>query len=135
MTAKAKKYKSHKGFTLVEVLMASMLLTIAMVPILKGLTSAHILDVKIERRMRSLTLAEAKLEDIKARSIYNYSTDFNDASSSIEGLYLCKVTDTAVSADLREILLSVGYDDNSDGQLGGKEVQVTLKTLLTNRWN
>ncbi len=110
-------------------------LTIAMVPILKGLTSAHILDVKIERRMRSLTLAEAKLEDIKARSIYNYSTDFNDASSSLEGLYLCKVTDTAVSADLREILLSVGYDDNSNGQLGGKEVQVTLKTLLANRWN
>jgi len=135
MTAKAKKYKSHKGFTLVEVLVASMLLTIAMVPILKGLTSAHILDVKIERRMRSLTLAEAKLEDIKARSIYNYSTDFNDASSSLEGLYLCKVTDTAVSADLREILLSVGYDDNSNGQLGGKEVQVTLKTLLANRWN
>ncbi len=135
MTTKAKKYKSHKGFTLVEVLVASMLLTIAMVPILKGLTSAHILDVKIERRMRSLTLAEAKLEDIKARSIYNYSTDFNDASSSLEGLYLCKVTDTAVSADLREILLSVGYDDNSNGQLGGKEVQVTLKTLLANRWN
>ena len=135
MTAKAKKYKSHKGFTLIEVLMASMLLTIAMVPILKGLTSAHTMDVKIERRMRSLTLAEAKLEDIKARSIYNYSTDFNDSSSSLEGLYLCKVTDTAVSADLREILLSVGYDDNSDDQLGGKEVQVTLKTLLANRWN
>jgi len=135
MTAKAKKSRVRKGFTLIEVLMASMLLTIAMVPILKGLTSAHILDVKIERRMRSLTLAEAKLEDIKARSIYNYSTDFNDASSSLEGLYLCKVTDTAVSADLREILLSVGYDDDSNGQLGGKEVQVTLKTLLANRWN
>ena len=135
MTAKAKKSRVRKGFTLLEVLMASMLLTIAMVPILKGLTSAHTLDVKIERRMRSLTLAEAKLEDIKARSIYNYSTDFNDASSSLEGLYLCKVTDTAVSADLREILLSVGYDDDSNGQLGGKEVQVTLKTLLANRWN
>ena len=135
MTAKAKKSRVRKGFTLIEVLMASMLLTIAMVPILKGLTSAHTLDVKIERRMRSLTLAEAKLEDIKARSIYNYSTDFNDASSSLEGLYLCKVTDTAVSADLREILLSVGYDDDSNGQLGGKEVQVTLKTLLANRWN
>jgi prepilin-type N-terminal cleavage/methylation domain-containing protein len=60
MTAKTRKNRGHKGFTLVEVLMASMLLTAAMVPILKGLTSAHILDVKIERRMRSLTLAEAE---------------------------------------------------------------------------
>ena len=59
------------GFTLVEVLVASMLLTAAMVPMLKALTGAHTMDVKIERRMRSLTLADAKLEDIKGRSIYN----------------------------------------------------------------
>ena len=114
--------------------MASLLLTIVMVPILKGLTSAHTIDVKVERRMRSLTLAEAKLEDIKARSIYNYSTDFNDASSSLEGAYLCKVVDSAVSSDLRKILLSVGYDENGNNLLDGAEVEVTLKTLLARRW-
>jgi len=123
-----------RGFTLVEVMMASMLLTIAMVPILKGLTSAHTLDVKIERRMRSLTLAEAKLEDIKGRSIYSYSTNFNDSSSSLEGLYLCKVTDTPVDANLRTILLSVGYDNDGDSVLDDSEIQVTLKTLLAKRW-
>jgi len=122
------------GFTLVEVLVASMLLTAAMVPILRALTGAHTMDVKIERRMRSLTLAEAKLEDIKGRSIYNYSTNFNDPSSYIEGLYLCKVVDTAVSGDLRTILLSVGYDENGNGQLETNEIQVTLKTLLAQRW-
>ena len=122
------------GFTLVEVLVASMLLTAAMVPILRALTGAHTMDVKIERRMRSLTLADAKLEDIKGRSIYNYSSDFNDSGSYVEGLYVWKVVDTAVSGDLRTILLSVGYDENGNGQLDSSEIQVTLKTLLAQRW-
>ncbi|MHC4149790.1 MAG: type IV pilus modification PilV family protein [Planctomycetota bacterium] len=134
MAAIIRKNRAYKGFTLAEVLVASLLLTIVMVPILKGLTSAHTLDVKVERRMRSLTLAEAKLEDIKARSIYNYSTDFNDASSPLEGAYLCKVVDSAVSSDLRKILLSVGYDENGNNLLDGAEVEVTLKTLLARRW-
>ena len=134
MVAIIRKNRACKGFTLAEVLVASLLLTIVMVPILKGLTSAHTLDVKVERRMRSLTLAEAKLEDIKARSIYNYSIDFNDASSSLEGAYLCRVVDSAVSSDLRTILLSVGYDENGNNLLDGDEVEVTLKTLLARRW-
>ena len=134
MVAIVRKNRACKGFTLSEVLVASLLLTIVMVPILKGLTSAHILDVKVEHRMRSLTLADVKLEDIKARSVYNYSTDFNDASSSLEGAYLCKIVDSAVSSDLRTILLSVGYDENGNNLLEGSEVEVTLKTLLARRW-
>ncbi len=120
--------------TLVEVLVASLLLTLVMVPILRALTIAHTEDIKIERRMRSLTLAEAKIEDIRARSIYNYATNFNDSSSSIEGSFLCKVTDTPVNAKLRTILLSVGYDENGNNSLGADEVEVTLKTLLAKRW-
>jgi len=111
-----------------------MLLVVVMVPILRALTGAHTLDIRIERRSRSLTLAETKLEDIKARSIYNYGTDFNDPSSSIEGAHLCKVTDTAVSSNLRTILLSVGYDQNGNSTLESNEVEVTLKTLLAKRW-
>jgi Tfp pilus assembly protein PilV len=126
--------RKYKGLTLVEVLVASLLLTLVMAPILRALTIAHTEDIKIERRMRSLTLAEAKLEDIRARSIYNYSTNFNDSSSSIEGAYLCKVTDTPVNAKLRTILLSVGYDENGNSSLGADEVEVTLKTLLAKRW-
>lgn len=134
MIVKALKSKARKGFTLTEVLVAAMLLTLVMVPILKGLTSAHALDIKIERRMRSLTLAEAKLEDIRGRSIYNYGLDFNDPSSSVDGAYLCRVVDVSGGVDLRSILVSVGYDENGNGTLEGGEVEVTLKTLIAKRW-
>lgn len=134
MIAKKRKGRAPNGFTLSEVLVAAMLLTLVMVPILKGLTSAHELDIKVERRMRSLTLAEAKLEDIRARSIYNYGLDFNDPSSYIEGAYLCKVIDAVADQDLRSIVVSVGYDGNGNGLLESGEMEVTLKTLVARRW-
>jgi prepilin-type N-terminal cleavage/methylation domain-containing protein len=134
MFLKAVKSRAREGFTLTEVLVAAMLLTLVMVPILKGLTSAHSLDIKVERRMRSLTLAEAKLEDIRGRSIYNYGLNFNDPSSSLDGAYLCRVSDVPAGLDLRSIVVSVGYDENGSGLLEGGEVEVTLKTLIAKRW-
>ena len=125
--------RNAKAFTLSEVIIASLILIIAIVPILKALTSAHALDVKIEQRTRSLTLAEAKLEDITARSIYSWSTDFNASSISLEGSYLCDVAD-GVASDLRKIMILVGYDRDGDRTLDSDEVEVTLKTLLARRW-
>lgn len=129
-----KTRKASKGFTLSEVLVASLLALVAMVPILRALGGAHRIDVDIERKTRSLQLAQAKLEDIRARSIYSYDTNFNDNSSSVDGRYLCKVGDASVSADLRAIVVSVGYDENNNSSLESNEVKVTLTTLLAKRW-
>ena len=129
-----KTRKASKGFTLSEVLVASLLALVAMVPILRALGGAHRIDIDIERKTRSLQLAQAKLEDIRARSIYSYGTNFNDNSSSVDGQYLCKVGDASVSADLRAIVVSVGYDENNNSSLESNEVKVTLTTLLARRW-
>ncbi len=122
------------GFTLTEVVVASALLMTAIVPILKALTSVHVHSVTIERKTRSLTLAQAKLDEIKARSVYDYTSNFTETNSSIDGSYLCTVTDGAVNANLRTIAVVVGYDTNSNNVLGGGEVSVTLETLLVRRW-
>ncbi|MHC4501260.1 MAG: type IV pilus modification PilV family protein [Planctomycetota bacterium] len=122
------------GLTLTEVIIASALLVIALVPILKALTRAHVTATIIEHRTRSLTLAQAKLDDLKARSIYNYGTDFTENNSSVDGAYLCNVTDTGSGTDLRTVAVSVGYDLSSDSVLGSGETDVTLTTLLARRW-
>lgn len=129
-----KSPKISKAFTIAEVVMTSFIVVIVMVPILQALTSAHMLDVKIEHRTRSLQLADAKLEDIRARSVYSYDTDFDDSSSSVDGLYLCKVVDSAVSTILRSVQVSVGYDRSNNGVLEDSEVEVTLDTLIAKRW-
>ena len=128
-----KKRRFLTGFTLTEVVVASSLLIIAIVPILKALTSAHVSTTIIEQRTRSLALAQAKLDEIKARSVYNYSDHFQE-NSALEGLYRCKVTDSGTGSDIRTIEVSVGYNDDGNESLDSKEILVTLTTLLANRW-
>jgi type II secretory pathway pseudopilin PulG len=122
------------GFTLTEVIIASALLIVAIVPILKGLTSAHLTSTIIEHRTHSLTLAQAKLDDIRARSIYNWGVpgSFVEQDTSLDGAYLCDVQ--ASGGDPRTITVSVGYDVNGDGILAPEEVEVTLSTLVARRW-
>ncbi len=122
------------GFTLTEVVIASTLLVIAIVPILKALTSAHVTSAIIERRTCSLIFAQAKLDEINARSIYDYSSTFAETNTALEGLYLCNVEDTSVNANLKQIKVSVGEDLNGNSTLDADEIEIILTTLVAQRW-
>ena len=128
-----RKQKSLCGFTLTEVIVASALLITAIVPILKALTSVHVNAITIERKTRSLNLAQAKLDDIKARSFYNYDVSFAENNNSIDGSYLSTVTDKAVNTDLRMLVVTVGYDTDSNKTLAASETLVTLETYIARK--
>lgn len=119
--------------TLTEVVVASTLLLVALVPMLKGLTASHFTSVMIEQKTRSLTLAQSKIEEIKARSINNYSESFSDGDISLAAGYRCDVSDTPEGANLRAITVSVGFDDDSDNTLNTAEVDVELSTKIARR--
>jgi Tfp pilus assembly protein PilV len=128
--------KYRKALTITEVVVASLLLLVAIVPILKALTGAHVSTAVIERRTRSLTLAQAKLDEIKARSIYNYTNSgasFAENNTSLDGSYLCNVADDS-GDPLKTITVSVGYDLNGSSVLTADEIEVTLATYLARRW-
>ena len=133
---KSKIENRSAGFTITEVVVASTLLIIAIVPILKALTSAHLSTTIIEHKTRSLTLAQAKLNEIKARSIYNYTNggaSFTENNTSLDGSYLCNVADDS-GDPLKTITVSVGYDLNGNNDLAADEIEVTLATYLARRW-
>ena len=125
----------RSGFTITEVVVASTLLIVAIVPILKGLTAAHLSTTIIEQKTRSLALARSKLEEIRARSIYGYSSTYSETNTSLDGSYLCNVTDSGSGSDLRTITVSVGYDINGDSALANDEIEVALTTLIARRWS
>lgn len=142
-TRSLKRNRSHEprathhapaGFTFTEVIVASSLLILAMVPILRALTQAHLGSVIIERRTRCLTLAQTKLDDVKARSIYNWAVDFDETGTSLDGAYLCNVDDTSAGTDLKRLTVSVGYDLDGNSQLAAQEIDITLVTLVAKRW-
>lgn len=122
------------GFTLTEVVVASAILIIAIVPILRALTSAHVSTIIIEHRTHSLILAQAKLDEIRARSVYHYSDDFSEKDLSLDGSYLCNVKDQVESSNLRNIEVEVGYDLDGDNKLKKTEIEVALATLVARRW-
>jgi hypothetical protein len=122
------------GFTFTEVIVASSLLILAMVPILRALTQAHLGSVVIERRTRCLTLAQTKIDDVKARSIYAWDDNFDADNEVLDGSYLGTTQFTNEATDLKRLIVSVGYDLNGNSQLDAEEIDITLITLVAKRW-
>jgi len=134
MFRKLKDNNCLGGFTLTEVVIASALLIIAIVPILKALTISHVSTTAIERKTRCLMLAQAKLDDIRARSVYDYTGTFTETNTSLGGSYLCNVQDNPEGSNLRRIEVLVGYDLSGNNALTPDEVEVGLATLIARRW-
>jgi Tfp pilus assembly protein PilV len=123
----------YLGVTLTEVVVASAILAVAVVPILKALTIAQVTGTTIERKTRSLALAQGKLDEIRAKSVYHYSDSFAASSLSLDGSYRCNVSDNQ-NATLRTVTVSVGYDADGNGTLSAGEVLVKLTTYVAKRW-
>ena len=129
-----RRCRRARAFTLTEVVVASGLLIVAMIPILRGLTAAHFGARIIEKKTASLSIAQTKLDEIKVRSVYDYAGAYTETNTDMGNSYLCSVTDNVVSADLRNITVRVGHDDNGNSVLAADEIAVTLNTLIAKRW-
>jgi len=123
------------GVTLTEAVVASTLLVLSIVPLLKALTTTHVMDRAIERKSWSLLLAQRELETIRARSVYHYDESWAADSRALPDGYLCQVTDEAhPTLEMRIVTVSTGFDRNGDRLLSAEEIEVSLCTLVARRW-
>ena len=125
--------RRYAGVTLTEAVVASTLLLVSIIPLLKVLTAAHGMDRIIERKSWSLLLAQRELERLRTRSLYHYEESYAAASMPLGDGFLCTVTDDR-GPSLRTITIEVGFDQNGDSTLGAGEVGVNLSTALARRW-
>ncbi len=126
------KTRRQAGVSIVEVVVASSLLLVAVVPILKSLTAAQVTGRIVTQKTESLVLAQAKLSDIQARAMYDFSSGYDETGTSLGGSYLCNVSDNDDST-VKTVSVSVGYDLDANGNLIADEVLVTLTTLVAKR--
>ena len=127
-------HRRSRGITLTEVVVASALMLVGVVPILHALTSAQATARLIEWKTRSLTLAQAKLDEIRAHAAHDFDHPFSHSQTSValDGAYLGTVIDSPLT-DIRTITVSVGYDRDGDGTLASSEMLVTLTTKIARR--
>jgi prepilin-type N-terminal cleavage/methylation domain-containing protein len=128
-----KTVNKKNGFTLPEVVVAAALLLIVIVPILKALTQANLDSIIIQRRTQSLCFATGKLNQIRGKSIYNFDNNFAETNTNLGNSYLCNVTQTTISSNLKSISVKVGQDVDLNGTLADDEVEVTLQTQIARR--
>ncbi len=122
-----------KAFTLVEVLAATIILAGVIVTLILHDADGLLTSLKIERRAKSTLLAEREMEKIKNTLRKSFDTDFTAWPSSLGDNYLADRTATDLSATLKVVKVSVGYDADSNGTLGTDEIMVTLTTQIAER--
>ena len=86
------KHKDNRGFSLVEMLVAIIILAIVIIPFLHSFVSSYTVNVKSRQTLRATTLAQnemeiferEKIEDLKDSSQFSYDVTENIADGSIE---------------------------------------------------
>ena len=124
--------RRQAGVSIIEVVVAASLLLLAVVPILKALTTAQVTGRIVEQKTQSLALAQGKICQIQAQAVYDFSSSYDETGTALMPNYLCNVSDNEDSA-CKTLSVSVGYDLNGDSSLAGSEVLVTLTTLIAKR--
>jgi len=123
--------RNYRAITLMEVLIASALLAVALVPIFQVLTRGMTLARDIQLRTTAAFLAEKEVETALAAAAEDFGVDLEKSSEDLGDGYLVMID--GVEEGLRKTFsVQVGWDTDGDGTLDGDEVLVTFVTRAAN---
>jgi len=117
------------GLTLMEVLVASALLGIALVPAFNMVTRGMVLARDVEVRSRAVFLAEREMETALAAAGQDFRTSLTKQSADLGDGYRATVTET-VSGLTKTVAVQVGFDADGNGALSSGEVLATFATVV-----
>lgn len=117
------------GMTFTEVLVATAILAFAMVPILKAMAGVHMNSSKMEKKNKSLMIAQNQIEQLRARAIADFGSSWSAPNQSSGGGYLYSVS-AGSGSSLRTVTVTAGFDENQNLLLDSTEVLASLRTLI-----
>jgi len=105
--------KVNKGFTFLEVLLASVILSVALVPIMRWVPTSIQTKLKAERKTTAIFLCQSKVEQLRYRIIndFNYAADNDGAFNSPYQNFNYAVT-YSVENNLKKISVKVWHIEN-----------------------
>jgi prepilin-type N-terminal cleavage/methylation domain-containing protein len=134
---------NEKGFTLVEVLLAVMLLGVALIPIMNLMPSMYSMNENMIIENKLTFFAQDKLEEVKSLVIADISVDRNESSQPFpnDSSYRYNVIDdggtdidspTDGNVDIKMITIQAWYGDSLSTYVGA-EHKIELKTKVSYR--
>ncbi|MEJ5259575.1 MAG: hypothetical protein WHS88_05225 [Anaerohalosphaeraceae bacterium] len=119
----------RSGMTFTEVLVSTLILSLAMVPILQATSRVYFFTSRAEKAARSLILAQNQLEELRVRAAADFSSSWSVSNRGLGGGYLGTIQADS-DTRLRTVSVSVGYDENRNGVLDGTEVLAVLRSRI-----
>ena len=107
------------GYTLLEIIVAISILSIALIPLMEMLPSAMVLETQLERETKAAFLAQQKLEEVKGKALYNFDQDRSEAAAAFpspDSHFKYTVSDDQ-GTEIKEIEVNVWHDENSNGKM------------------
>ncbi len=130
----------QKGFTLVEVLLALVVLSIAIIPLMQIFPQASLMSTNSQRETRIGFLAQQKLEQVKGQALSYFFGDYTEPATAFpspDSDFKYTVSYFTASGDdgnqIRAIKIRVWYDDNNNGIVDGNENMIELSTKVSRR--
>ena len=119
-----KKLPLNKGFTLLEILLAVVLLTFGIVAVVSVMSKGLYIDTYVNNKVIALNLAQDKVEEIKAMDFADIADEALATVSGFTG-YTREVDMTALQTDLKKVVVNVYWEYKGVNQA------VTLVTLIS----
>ena len=99
----------ESGYTLLEIIMAISILSIALIPLMEMLPQALLLDAQLERETKVAFLAQRRSEAAKSRAIYDFAQDYSESATAFpppDSVFKYTVSDDQ-GAEIKEIAVTV----------------------------
>ncbi len=135
-----------KGFTLIEVLAAIVIFAILIALVMTVVVGSLMVSKSTEITSKNVVLCSGKTDEIKARVLgrstdpgylYGWDRDYAETATAFpppNTKYKYTVADPDYPALLiRDIAVTVWYDENGDNVLDSKEKSITLDTKIAKR--
>lgn len=137
---------NRPGFTYLEILATILIMTIALIPIMRIMPEGMKATKRVERLTQAGFLAQQKMENVR-RAIFDPDYDFDNINSSEGttafaspfGSYKYVVTDNQ-GAGIKELNVTVWFDENDNDIIDTyaapyqeDEVSVSLDTKIADR--
>ncbi len=125
----------NKGFTLIEVLAAIVLIMLALIPIMVIVPRIIENSLNAQRLTTVIFLAESKMEEVKRDAINNFSASRDEAVTGFSSPYTdykYTITDNE-GTEIKAIQVQAWHDEDADNALDAIEQSITLDTKVADR--